>query len=154
MAEPIDLPFGLWTRMCWRMHKFSCICQVTPMCPTLWQIRFNRPCAAAMRSYVKLLWQLVITLGMHKQQHPVTKKQATTTTNRQDFRYELINCSIICNKSFTVVVICPAEGTRASRCCPHIGRRRKPMRCLQFNRTSIRHDLEHAWNSEQTAWAL
>jgi len=22
MAEPIDLLFGLWTRVCWRQHEF------------------------------------------------------------------------------------------------------------------------------------
>ena len=32
-AKPIDLPFGLWTRVCQRKHKFNCICQVAPMCP-------------------------------------------------------------------------------------------------------------------------
>jgi len=29
--EPIDLPFGLWTRAGRRKHKFNCICQVAPM---------------------------------------------------------------------------------------------------------------------------
>jgi len=33
MAEPIDLPFGLWTQVSRRKHKFSRICQVAPMCP-------------------------------------------------------------------------------------------------------------------------
>jgi len=33
MAEPIDLPFALWTRMGQRKHKFNRICQVAPMCP-------------------------------------------------------------------------------------------------------------------------
>jgi len=33
MAEPIDLPFGLWTRVGRRKHKFSRIHQVAPMCP-------------------------------------------------------------------------------------------------------------------------
>jgi len=33
MAEPVDLPFGLWTRVGQRMHKFSRIHQVVPMCP-------------------------------------------------------------------------------------------------------------------------
>jgi len=28
-----------------------------------WRIRLNRPCAAAMRPYVKLLWPLVIAWG-------------------------------------------------------------------------------------------
>jgi len=67
-AETIDLPFGLWTLVCRRKHKFNRIRQVVPMCPSLahwhigatWQIRLNRPSAAAMRSYVKLLWPLVL----------------------------------------------------------------------------------------------
>jgi len=29
-AEPIDLPFGLWTRVGLRMHKFH---SIVPMCP-------------------------------------------------------------------------------------------------------------------------
>jgi len=29
-----------------------------------WQIRLNRPCVAAMRPYVKLLWPLVIVIAM------------------------------------------------------------------------------------------
>jgi len=28
MAEPIDLPFGLWTRVGRRKHKFNCIWQL------------------------------------------------------------------------------------------------------------------------------
>jgi len=32
-AEPIDLPFGLWTRQGRRMHMFNRIRQVAPMCP-------------------------------------------------------------------------------------------------------------------------
>ena len=44
MAEPIDLPFTLWPRMGRRKHKF------------------NRPSAAAVRPYAKLLWPLVMVL--------------------------------------------------------------------------------------------
>jgi len=33
MAEPMDLPFGLWTRVGRRKHKFNHIRQVAPMCP-------------------------------------------------------------------------------------------------------------------------
>jgi len=33
MAEPIDLPFGLWTRVDRGKHKFNRVRQVTPMCP-------------------------------------------------------------------------------------------------------------------------
>jgi len=32
-AEPIDLPFGLWTRVDQRKHKFNHILQVAPVCP-------------------------------------------------------------------------------------------------------------------------
>jgi len=32
-AEPIDLPFGLWTRVGQRKQTFNDICQMTPMCP-------------------------------------------------------------------------------------------------------------------------
>jgi len=34
MAELIDLPFGLWTRVDRRKHEFSRIHQVAPMCPS------------------------------------------------------------------------------------------------------------------------
>jgi len=44
-AEPVDLPFGLWTRVDQRKHKFSRIRQVAPMCPH----------GRAMQPYVKLL---------------------------------------------------------------------------------------------------
>jgi len=32
-AKPIHLPFGLWTRVGQRKHKFNRIHQVAPMCP-------------------------------------------------------------------------------------------------------------------------
>jgi len=32
-GEPIDLSFGLWTRVGRRKHKFNRICQMVPMCP-------------------------------------------------------------------------------------------------------------------------
>jgi len=32
-AEPIDLPFALWTQVGWRKHKFNHIHRVMPMCP-------------------------------------------------------------------------------------------------------------------------
>jgi len=31
--KPIDLPFGLWTRVGRRKHKFNRMRQVAPMCP-------------------------------------------------------------------------------------------------------------------------
>jgi len=57
-AEPINLPFGFWTLVGPRKHKFDHIRQVAPVCPHIgdsWQIRLNHPCAAAMQPYVKLL---------------------------------------------------------------------------------------------------
>jgi len=33
MAEPIDLLFGLWTRVGSNLHKFSCIRHVALICP-------------------------------------------------------------------------------------------------------------------------
>jgi len=59
-AEPIEMPFGMWARMR-RKHKFSRIRQVwrqyahTGYIGATWRIRLNRPSAAPMRSYVKLL---------------------------------------------------------------------------------------------------
>jgi len=33
MAEPIDLPFGFWTPVGRKKHKFNRIRQMGPMCP-------------------------------------------------------------------------------------------------------------------------
>jgi len=33
MAELINLPFGLWTWVGERKHRFNRICHVAPMCP-------------------------------------------------------------------------------------------------------------------------
>jgi len=66
-AEPIDLPFGLWTLVRRRKHKFNRIRQMASL-PT-WEGTLSppgeydwtvRPSAATMRSYVKLLWPFVI----------------------------------------------------------------------------------------------
>ena len=113
MAEPIALPFGLWTRVSRRKQKFNRIRQVAPMCQTAmssavqkllnqlichfgcglewaegstssivfsrwhqcalpwghigatWRIWLNRPPAAAMQLYVKLLWPLVIFITIN-----------------------------------------------------------------------------------------
>ena len=50
-AEPINLPFGLWTRMGRRKHKFNRIHQVAPMCPHLVNITEPSVCGgnAALR---------------------------------------------------------------------------------------------------------
>jgi len=88
IAELIDLPFGLWTLVGRRKHKFNCICQVAPVSPygrahhigATWGMRLNRLSAAAMRPYVRLLWPLVVLLlskPSWKQLHHVKKKSAT-----------------------------------------------------------------------------
>jgi len=37
MAEPVYLPFGLWTRVGGRKHEFNRIRQVARMCPHAWK---------------------------------------------------------------------------------------------------------------------
>jgi len=61
-AEPIDLPFGLWTWMGWRMHKFKHIRQVAPTC-LHWRTHFCHLVNTIEPSvygsdapYIKLLW--------------------------------------------------------------------------------------------------
>jgi len=49
-AEPIEMPFGLWTRV---GPKEACV--TWEHIGATWRIRLNRPCSAAMRPYVKLL---------------------------------------------------------------------------------------------------
>jgi len=57
VAERIDLPFALWTRMGRRKHKFNRIRHVAPMFPhgKAHSRHLDRPSAAAMRIYVNLL---------------------------------------------------------------------------------------------------
>jgi len=68
-AEPIDLPFGLWTRAGRRKHNsivFARWRQYAHMAiVAIWRIRLNRPSAAAMRSYVKLLRPQLLQHGVH-----------------------------------------------------------------------------------------
>jgi len=57
IAEPIDLPFRLWTRMGRRKHKFNCIRQVAPMCPhetAHWRNMTNTIQPSIFGSYVAL----------------------------------------------------------------------------------------------------
>ena len=54
-AEPIDMPFGVWTRL-----AQGSMCYIEVHIGAIWRIRLNRPCAAAMRPYVKLLWSVVV----------------------------------------------------------------------------------------------
>ena len=49
-AEPIEMPFGAWTMMGPRKRASDGV-----HIGATWRIRLNRPCAAAMRPFVKLL---------------------------------------------------------------------------------------------------
>jgi len=65
-AEPFDLPFGLWTSLGQRKYKFNRIRQVAPLCShgrahcCHLANTIEPSAAAAMRSFFKLLWPLVI----------------------------------------------------------------------------------------------
>jgi len=96
-AKPIDLPFGLWTLVGRRKHKFNRICQVVPMCPhgrghigaTL-RMQLNHPRAPAMRSYVKLLRPLAIDVpdcGV-RDSRPLESQQGQLCLSRQPLRYK------------------------------------------------------------------
>jgi len=50
MAEPIDMLFGLWTRVGAGKHVLGGV-----HIGATWRIQLNRPCAAAMRLFVRLL---------------------------------------------------------------------------------------------------
>jgi len=52
-VEPIEVPFGIWTRVGPRKHVLEVNVGAS------WRIRLNRPCAAAMRPFIKLLSRLV-----------------------------------------------------------------------------------------------
>jgi len=66
-AAPIEIPFGLWARMGRRNHVLDGgaegRCHGNHFWLSIygmhvgatWRMRLNRPCAAAMRPYVKLL---------------------------------------------------------------------------------------------------
>ena len=56
-AEPIEMPFSVWTRVGPMKHVFDGV-----HIGATWRIQLNRPCAAAMRLYVKLLGLLVIII--------------------------------------------------------------------------------------------
>jgi len=71
-AEPIDLPFGLWTLVGRRKHKFYHICQVAPMCPHWrahlappneydWTVHLERRCCL-MSNYFDHLLLLTVNL--------------------------------------------------------------------------------------------
>jgi len=56
MTEPIEMQFGLWSRVDRKKHA----CITWGHIGTIWRIQLNRPCAAAMRPYVKSLRPLVL----------------------------------------------------------------------------------------------
>ena len=58
IAEPTEMPFGLWSRV--GRRKKHCI--TWEHISATWRIQMNRPCASAMRPYVKSLWPLVIII--------------------------------------------------------------------------------------------
>ena len=68
MAEPIDLPFALWTRVGQRKHKFNRIYQVATTDGSR-RIRINHQSAAAMQPCVKLLWPLVMAALWNRAGH-------------------------------------------------------------------------------------
>ena len=49
MAEPIEMPFGLWTRVGTRKHVLGKV-----YTGATWPIRLNRLCAAAMRPFCQV----------------------------------------------------------------------------------------------------
>jgi len=70
IAQPIYLPFTLWTRIGQRKHKFNRTCHVAVHqyafmgghIRATWRIRLNRPSSAVMHTYVNLLWTVVFCL--------------------------------------------------------------------------------------------
>ena len=52
MAEPIDLPFGLWTQVGWRNHKFNHIRKVAPM--------------RLMGGHIGVIWQIWLTVHLQR----------------------------------------------------------------------------------------
>jgi len=49
MAEPIEMPFELWSRVGPRMHVLRGV-----HTGATWRIPLNRPCAAAMRPFCQI----------------------------------------------------------------------------------------------------
>jgi len=68
IAELVDLPLGLWTRVGRRKHKFNHILQYSPGGATC-RIRLNGPSAVAVWPYVKLLSPLVTITMMTMFRH-------------------------------------------------------------------------------------
>ena len=77
-AEPIDLLFGLWTRVGRRKHKFNC--QVAPMCHPMWAhwchlAKMTEPsvCGGDAVSHQITLTTCFDTVGL-REGHPTCKK--------------------------------------------------------------------------------
>jgi len=74
-AEPIDLPFGLWTQMGRRMHKFNRIRQLASICPhgsthCRHLANTNEPSVyGGDAPYVKLLWSCYLWPHPHRLSH-------------------------------------------------------------------------------------
>ena len=74
-AEPIEMPFRSLTRVGPRKHADADWCALRGVhvhIGATWRIRLNRPRAAAMRPYVKLLWPLVLISCCHNKKRPTT----------------------------------------------------------------------------------
>ena len=82
MAKPIDLPFGLWSVVGWRKHKFSRICQVAPMCPQYhWTIHVWRWCDLLSNYFDHLFSFLILgVFGISCAQEGAHLPQSETVT--------------------------------------------------------------------------
>ena len=64
-AEPIKMPFGLWTRMGRRKHEFNCIHQVVPMCTSSIVIVFAMwSQCALLGGHIGTTWQYDSTVHL------------------------------------------------------------------------------------------
>jgi len=51
-AEPIEIPFGVWTRVGWQMHVVDRRCLLASSGDYNWTVHVSRRCGL----FVKLLW--------------------------------------------------------------------------------------------------
>jgi len=82
-SEPIDLAFGLWTRVDRRKNKFSHIRQVAPICPHMstwngilaplgeydWTVRLRQRCGLMSNYFDHLLYVYSSTCLLPKHHH-------------------------------------------------------------------------------------
>jgi len=57
-AEPIEVPFGVLTRV-----THGSMCQIGVHIGSTWRIRLNRPCAAAMRPFCQITLTACYVIG-------------------------------------------------------------------------------------------